>query len=60
MSNIADAKYRSTTNVNIPTSIPTPDLTPLESVLAEKLPKISALWPTASYYELQKIKDQPG
>lgn len=56
VSAVADAKYRSTTNVTIPSSIPTPDLSALETALVEKPPKINALWPTASYEELQKIK----
>lgn len=32
----------------------------LTAALEEKPPKISALWPQASYEQLQKITDQPG
>lgn len=60
VSDIADAKYNSRTSVTIPGSIPVPDLSGLTEALSQKPPKISALWPTASYEELQKIKDQPG
>ena len=60
VSDIADAKYKSRTSITIPGSIPVPDMSGLTAALGEKPPKISALWPQASYEQLQKITDQPG
>lgn len=60
VSDEADRKYNSKTSVNIPSSIPVPDLSELDNALAQKPPKISALWPSASYEQLQKITDVPG
>lgn len=60
VSAIADAKYKSRTTVTIPSSIPTPDLSALDSALKAKPPEIKALWPQASYEKLKEIKWKPG